>query len=242
MPAPGLMEAIRSQAAAASILGFESVDAARFETVFVRLLIAFALGAIVSYRPWRALIPSRRRPLPPALENAQAQTMIAVAGALMVSVIGDNMARAFGLVGLGAFIRFRSGIKDPRDAAVMFVMIGIGMACGLGNVPMALVAAGFCGVVLAFFDATGKARLRRIRVAVEMDRPRVDFPALRSVLPGARVVDMPTSNADGGKLVVEVAIGEHDDASSLIDLLEEQQVRGVRRVTLEEIRQNGNGG
>jgi hypothetical protein len=44
------------------------------------------------------------------------------------------------------------------------------------------------------------------------------------VLPGARVLDMPTSTADGGKLVVEVAIGEHDDAYSLIDLLEEQQV------------------
>ena len=239
MAAPGLIDAIRSQAAAGSIFGFESVDAARFETVFVRLLVAFALGAIVSYRPWRALIPRRRRPLPPPLENAQAQTLIAVAGALMVSVIGDNMARAFGLVGLGAFIRFRSGIKDPRDAAVMFVMIGIGMACGLGNVPMALVAAGFSGVVLALFDASGKARLRRIRLAVEMDQPRADFPALRSVLPGARVLDMPTSNADGGKLVMEVVIGEHDDASSLIDLLEEQQVRGVRRVTLEEIRQNG---
>jgi Domain of unknown function (DUF4956) len=239
MPPLGFMEAIPSPGAVASIFGFESVGGARFATVFARLLVALALGATVSYRPWRALIPSRRRPLPPTLENAQAQALIAVAGALMVSVIGDNMARAFGLVGLGAFIRFRSGIKDPRDAAVMFVMIGIGMACGLGNVPMALVAAGFCGVVLAWFDATGKARLRRIRVAIEMERPRVDFPALRNVLPGARVVDMPTSNADGGKLVVEVAIGEHDDASSLIDLLEAQQVQGVRRVTLEEIRQNG---
>jgi len=239
MPALGFMDTSHSQGAAATIFGFESVDAARFETVFIRLLVAFALGATVSYRPWRALIPRGRRPLPPALENAQAQTLIAVAGALMVSVIGDNMARAFGLVGLGAFIRFRSGIKDPRDAAVMFVMIGIGMACGLGNVPMALVAAGFCGVVLALFDATGKARLRRIRVAIEMDRPRADFPALRHVLPGARALEMPNSNGDSGKLVVEVTIGEHDDASTLLDLLEEQQVRGVRRVTLEEIRQNG---
>src|SRR5580765_1481817 len=204
MPAPGLMGAIRSQAAAASTFGFESVDAARFETVFVRLLVAFALGAAIAYRPWRALIPSRRRPLPPALENAQAQTLIAVAGALMVSVIGDNMARAFGLVGLGAFIRFRSGIKDPRDAAVLFVMIGIGMACGLGNVPMALVAAGFCGVVLALFDATGKARLRRVRVVIDMDQPRVNFPVLRSVLSGARVLEIPTSNTDGDRVVFEV--------------------------------------
>ena len=53
----------------------------------------------------------------------------------MVVVIGQSTARAFGLVGLGGFIRFRSGIKDTRDAAVMFVMIGIGMACGAGRDP-----------------------------------------------------------------------------------------------------------
>ncbi len=76
----------------------------------------------------------------------------------MVAVIGDSMARAFGLVGLGAFIRFRSGIKDPRDAAVMFVMIGIGMACGLGAVPIAVVATLFVTVVLAMFDAGQRAR------------------------------------------------------------------------------------
>jgi len=239
MSAHGFVDAVRSQAASASVFGFESVSAARFETVFARLVVAFALGAIVSYRPWRALIPRRRRPSPPAMENTQAQTLIAVAGALMVSVIGDNMARAFGLVGLGAFIRFRSGIKDPRDAAVMFVMIGIGMACGLGNIPMALVAAAFCGVVLALFDATAKARLRRVRVVIEMDQPRVSLPALRSVLCGARVLEIPNSSTDGDKVVLEVGVGDDDDASSLLDLFQEHDVRGIRRVTLEEGRPNG---
>ena len=127
-------------------LGMHDLAAAHFETVLIRLVVASVLGASVAYRWWRRLMPNA---LPPARESAQAQTLIAVAGALMVTVIGDSMARAFGLVGLGAFIRFRSGIKDPRDAAVMFVMIGIGMACGLGNVPMALVAAFFSSVVLA---------------------------------------------------------------------------------------------
>ena len=54
-----------------------------------------------------------------------------MAGALLVVVIGDSLARAFGLVGLGTFIRFRAGVKDPRDVAILFVMIGVGMACGL---------------------------------------------------------------------------------------------------------------
>jgi hypothetical protein len=231
------METLHS-ASTASVFGFESVTAARFETVFARLLVAFALGAIVSYRPWRALIPWRRRPLPPTVENAQAQTLIAVAGALMVSVIGDNMARAFGLVGLGAFIRFRSGIKDPRDAAVMFVMIGIGMACGLGAIPMALVAAVFCSVVLTLFDATGKVRTRRVRLAIEMDQPRAALPALQSAVPGARVLEIPNAGVEPGRVVLEASVRDSADAASLLDLFEERQVPGIRRVTIEEGRPN----
>jgi len=233
------MDAIHAQEAVTSVFGFDGVDRARFATVFARLLVTFVLAAAVSYRPWRALIAKARRPSPPAIENAQAQALIAVAGALMVSVIGNNMARAFGLVGLGAFIRFRSGIKDPRDAAVMFVMIGIGMACGLGNVPMAIVAAAFCGLVLALFDATGRARSRRVRVAIELEHAREEFSVLRRVLPGARVLELPNANGDAGKVVLEVSIADNDDASSLLALFEEQHVKGVRRVTLEEPRQNG---
>ena len=118
-------------------LGLETMGTSRFEVVLVRMVIASLLGAFLGFRPWRRLLPNA---LPPAREVAQAQTLIALAGALMVVVIGHSTARAFGLVGLGGFIRFRSGIKDTRDAAVMFVMIGVGMACGLGAVPMAVMA------------------------------------------------------------------------------------------------------
>jgi uncharacterized membrane protein YhiD involved in acid resistance len=209
-------------------------------TVFARLLAAFLLGAVVAYRPWRSLVPRWRHVLPLAIENAQAQTLITVAGALMVSVIGDNMARAFGLVGLGAFIRFRSGIKDPRDAAVMFVMIGIGMSCGLGNVPMAIVAAVFSGVVLAVFDATAKPKRRRVRLVIEADDPRMAAPALRAVLQEARVLESPLmATAGAGRLVLEVSMNESEDAASLCDMLQTMDVRGLRRVMLEEARPNG---
>jgi len=222
-----------------TIFGFEDLSAARFGTVFARLAVALVLGSFVAYRPWRALAPAGRRPPPPPIESSQAQTLITVAGALMVSVIGDNVARAFGLVGLGAFIRFRSGIKDPRDAAVMFVMIGIGMACGLGNVPMAIVAAGFSGVVLAVFDATGRPRVRRARVIVELDQPRAASVVLRTALADARVLEVPQAQCENGRIVLEVSLGHDDDASSLLETLEAMDLRGVHRVTVEEMRLNG---
>ncbi|MBI4510674.1 MAG: DUF4956 domain-containing protein [Deltaproteobacteria bacterium] len=130
------------------------VGVAELWGMFLGLLGGALLGSVVAFRPWRALL-ARTSPVRP--ETAQAQVLTAMAGAMMVSVVGDSIARAFGLVGLGAFIRFRSGIKDPRDAAVMFVMIGVGMACGLGAFPLAVVATVFTAAVLVIFDLAGKA-------------------------------------------------------------------------------------
>ncbi|MFL5303607.1 MAG: DUF4956 domain-containing protein, partial [Polyangia bacterium] len=163
-----------------------------------------------------------------------AQTLIAIAGALMVVVIGHSTARAFGLVGLGGFIRFRSGIKDTRDAAVMFVMIGIGMACGLGAVPMALVATLFAAVVLALFDAGRRARLRLMRVAILVASPREAWARIHSSFPGARLLELPGPETDVGRLVVETVLGETMDAAEIMRRLDEAQVSGVRTVSVDE--------
>jgi hypothetical protein len=212
-------------------LGMHDLAAAHFEAILIRLVIAAALGSSVAYRWWRRLMPSA---LPPARESAQAQTLIAVAGALMVAVIGDSMARAFGLVGLGAFIRFRSGIKDPRDAAVMFVMIGIGMACGLGAVPIAVVATLFVTAVLVVFDASQRARARMARIAISVTDPQTAFQQIRLVFPTARIVEMPNTNPEPGRLVMDVVLGEATDAAAVLEILQAREVMGIRSVNLDE--------
>ena len=40
--------------------------------------------------------------------------------AVIMMIIGSNIARAFSLVGALSIIRFRSAIKDPRDVAFLF--------------------------------------------------------------------------------------------------------------------------
>ncbi len=212
-------------------LGLDTMGTARFEIVLIRLAIAALLGAFLGFRPWRRLLPNA---LPPAREVAQAQTLIAVAGALMVVVIGHSTARAFGLVGLGGFIRFRSGIKDTRDAAVMFVMIGLGMACGLGAVPMAVVATLFAGIVLALFDVGRRARLRLVRVAVQVEDARNAWGRIKLTFPGSRVLELPDAGPGSGRLVIETVLGETQDAAGVLRALGEAQISGVHTVTLDE--------
>lgn len=112
--------------------------------LLVRLACALALGAVVAWRPFS------RRPLRP--EVSHALLLMTVAAAMVVVVIGDSMARAFGVVGLGSFIRFRSAIKDPRDVVLFFLAIGTGMACGLGAVPVAAVGVTIVWATVVLLD------------------------------------------------------------------------------------------
>ncbi len=193
--------------------------------MLLRLLVTLALASAIAYRPWRRAL-AQTAPL--SVETAQAQVIIAVAGALMVIVIGDSTARAFGLVGLGAFIRFRSGIKDPRDAAVMFVMIGVGMATGLGLFAVAALATAFVGGVLVALDATAGRRPRTMTVGIDLLDPAGALAGIRAALPGSRVLE----TGDKGSMVLEVATDRSLDAESLLATLRDQGVGGIRRVSL----------
>src|SRR5512139_1654511 len=156
--------------------------------ILLRLTVAFALGSFLAHRPWRGLL-AHRAPRVQA-DTAQTQAIIAVAGALLVVVIGDSLARAFGLVGLGTFIRFRAGVKDPRDVAVLFVMIGIGMACGLGLLSTAAVGTLFVSAVLALFDRFAPPRRRTLTISVVAPQPAAVRDAVREAFPQARTVDV----------------------------------------------------
>jgi hypothetical protein len=113
-----------------------------------RFAAAVAIGALIAGRPWRYLIGRK----PPRPEMVQAQILLCVAAAIITVVIGNSVAKAFGLVGLGSFVRFRSGLKDPRDAAILFLVIGLGMACGHGSLGVAVAGAIFATLLLFALD------------------------------------------------------------------------------------------
>ena len=199
----------------------------------LHLLLAAVLAALIAYRPWRRLIPHMSSP---EREVADTQVLIAVAGAVVVTVIGDNLARAFGLVGLGGVVRFRSNIRDTRDAGLMFMMIAIGMASGLGLLSLAVLIAAFSFAGMAIFDFT--LRMRSRRVSLRVDDPREALASIRTAFPDVRVIEAPNSRAkDGGTGTVVMdlnGISDGADAVTILEMLQSRGVRGVRNLTLDE--------
>jgi uncharacterized membrane protein YhiD involved in acid resistance len=78
--------------------------------------------------------------------------LLAVTIAAAMMIIGNNLARAFGLVGAVSIIRFRTAVKNSKDMAFVFLAIVIGMACGLGFRLLALVFTVFVGLLLLVFE------------------------------------------------------------------------------------------
>jgi len=68
--------------------------------------------------------------------------------AMIMMAIGSNVALSLGLVGALSIIRFRTVVKDSRDMAFLFFMIGIGLCCGSGAYALAIVGTGFICLVL----------------------------------------------------------------------------------------------
>jgi uncharacterized membrane protein YhiD involved in acid resistance len=196
----------------------------------LRFSLALVLGALLAYRPWRRWMPNAPAPTLPTVHT---QLLIAVAGAVMTTVIGDSMSRAFGLVGLGGFIRFRSGIKDPRDAAVMFVLIGVGMSCGLGAFQVALCATFFLSAVLMALDATAQNDTQWVKLSLDVDDLGAVLPPLRALHPGARVLTLEQSpSTQAGTAIVEVAVPERTDGFELLEKLR-GALPGVRSASID---------
>lgn len=76
--------------------------------------------------------------------------LVTVISAAAMMVIGNSLARAFGLVGALSIIRYRTVVKDVKDAAYIFLALVTGFACGVGAFQVAVLTDTFVlGIVAA---------------------------------------------------------------------------------------------
>jgi len=113
------------------------------EQILLSLMLAFVLSQVLAwvyYLTHSGLSYSR--------SFVQSLILITVVVAMVMTVIGNNIITAVGLMGALAIIRFRNIIKDTRDIAFIFCALVIGMATGsqrhgtaiIGTVVLCLIA------------------------------------------------------------------------------------------------------
>jgi anti-anti-sigma factor len=126
-----------------------------------KLIAASVIGMLVTvvHRQYRTDRSSN-----PALD--QAQVLLCVAGALMMIIIGNSVARAFGIAGAASIIRFRTPIEDARDITIMFILMGLGMAAGLGALAVAGLGTLFLCAMIPLLNLFSSQRPRQMLVEI----------------------------------------------------------------------------
>jgi anti-anti-sigma factor len=155
-----------------------------------KMVAAALIGALVT-----AVHQPGGRDRPKSLE--QAQTLLCVSGAVMMIIIGNSLARAFGIAGAAGIVRFRTPVDDPKDVTILFLLMGLGMATGLGAFAVAGLGTAFLCTTLLVLDrlATQKTRL----MSVEISAPGRVFPTahVEGILARNHVVFEPREISQG---------------------------------------------
>jgi hypothetical protein len=102
--------------------------------VLLRLCLALALGGAVS---WIYSKTTHHAELAGSLPITL--VLLSVLIAMVTQVVGDNVARAFSLVGALSIVRFRTVVRDTRDTAFVIFAVIVGMAVGAQSLWVAVI-------------------------------------------------------------------------------------------------------
>jgi hypothetical protein len=152
-------------------------------TELLKLVIAAAIGTVISeiHKYGKG-----DRSLGRTAQHAE--ILLCVAGALMMVVIGDSLPRALGIAGGASLIRFRTQVKDTKDAIIYLLLLGLGMACGLGHFAVAVFSASFISVFLIALNYVGEDRKPRpMIVEVEAGQPEFSPEPLQQIFTSSNV-------------------------------------------------------
>ena len=95
--------------------------------------------------------------------------------AVIMLIIGSNIARAFALVGALSIVRFRNAMKETRDIGFIFMAMAIGMAVGTRFYLLAIFSAvALCAFTvvlykLNMFKKIVRERILRVQLPVDRD-------------------------------------------------------------------------
>jgi len=210
---------------------------ARFQPFveLLKLVVAAHIGFVVTavHRRYRTGEPQGH-----SLDAAQ--VLLCVAGALMMIIIGGDLARAFGIAGAAAIIRFRTPVEDPKDITILFLLMGLGMSCGLGAFPVAGLGALFlCGLLAALARVdVGRQRV----MMVEIEANGREFPSLhvQAVFARNRVAFEPREVSQSKDVVIRyhTSLTPSQSLEELSAELMGAGTRGVKSVSWELPRKN----
>jgi hypothetical protein len=211
-----------------------SGDPLPLDVVGARIGLAWVAGFVVAAVYVLGL--GRRRDEAPTLPTTL--VLLTVIIALVTMVIGNSVARAFGLVGALSIVRFRTIVEDTRDTAFVIFAVVIGMAIGAGYAFLA--ALGMPAVLLAALamqrygsDAGGETGPTTlvVRISLGFDPDVLLAGAFAQHLTEARMTGTATAR-QGAALELTYRVRLRNGGGSFALVADLNRIEGVQGVEL----------
>ena len=144
--------------------------------LFLSLTLAVGCAFAIAWHPRRT---SLRDPLRD-FEERKALILLGVVGAVVAELSGTSQTLAFVIFGIGALLRFRTLLDNPKLTGKAITIVVVGLACGMGSWAMAVFVTGFSWLLMFWLDSHSSCRVR-IRLD-DTEDPKPVFDAVQSLL------------------------------------------------------------
>ena len=144
--------------------------------LFLSLTLALGCAFAIAWHPRRA---SLRDPLAD-FEERKALILLGVVGAVVAELSGTSQTLAFVIFGIGALLRFRTLLDNPKLTGKAIMVVVVGLACGMGSWAMAVFVTAFSWLLMFWLDSHSSCRVR-IRLDDSED-PKPVFDTVQSLL------------------------------------------------------------
>jgi hypothetical protein len=144
--------------------------------LFLSLTLAVGCAFAIAWHPRRASLRDPMRDF----EERKALIFLGVVGAVVAELSGSSQTLAFVIFGIGALLRFRTLLENPKLTGKAIMIVVVGLACGMGSWAMAVFVTAFSWLLMFWLDSHSSCEVR-IRLD-ETEDPRPVFDAVQSLL------------------------------------------------------------
>lgn len=138
------------------------------KTTLISMLLAAVFGLIIG-GAYLVICKKEQR----SLSFFLSMVMIPAVVAVVIILVGSNVARAFSIAGIFALVRYRSMPGDGKDIAFVFMAMAAGLACGLGYLTLGFAVVLVLSVVVVLVHYAGakliKSECRQLRILIPED-------------------------------------------------------------------------
>ncbi|MEQ1574005.1 MAG: DUF4956 domain-containing protein [Vicinamibacterales bacterium] len=204
--------------------------------VLVRLVLGLVFGGLVAvvYRSTRPAAAGTR-------SFSVTLVLLSILIAMVTQVIGDNIARAFSLVGALSIVRFRTVVRDTQDTAYVIFAVVVGMAVGASNPWVAVAGIGVVALAATLMrtkpgptSTSELYYLLHVRLGLGHDAQSVLGPVFDAHGTERRLVSLATARQGTSiDVTYRVALATDEAASALVKGV--NRIDGVQNVELRRV-------